>query len=78
MSAELSNSSSSTDQDDVNDKELCSLVPQLETVSSKNTSSLQPSSSLRHDKTEVVTRRDRQSSPASRRSRFIYANHCGR
>ena len=79
VSAESSDSSSSTEQLNTNDRQLSYSArigtPFLsEAASSKNTSS-QLSSSLRHE-TDPVSRRDRQSSPASKSSRFPLTETC--
>ena len=82
VSAESSESSSSTEQTNTSDRKLSSSAIRdigisfhSETASSKNTCSSQPSSSLRPE-TEAVTRRDRQSSPAPKSSRFPLTEAC--
>ena len=82
VSAESSESSSSTEQTNTSDRKLSSSAIRdigisfhSETASSKNTCSSQTSSSLRPE-TEAVTRRDRQSSPAPKSSRFPLTEAC--
>ena len=82
VSAESSDSSSSTEQINTNDRKLSASPIRAidtyfnsETASSKNTCSSQPSSSLRRE-TEAVTRRDKQSSPAFKSSRFPLTETC--
>ena len=82
VSAESSDSSSSTEQINTTDWKLSSSARidtsfHSETASSKNTCSSQTSSSLLRE-TEAVTRRDRQSKACKNQTDLCILNHCQR